>query len=218
MQEPIFISGSTVCPACQMSGHDGDSCRANQLSDGRILCINCGSYIEPIGASAMAVYQMPFPVKCLTAALMRESELHVPALKLTMAAFGPDGSSTQASAACAQGTEGVILNAGRLAFSHGLSSLEIRFQADELQDLPRAFGQKARELSEDEQQFLHNLRLHSCPKALESAIGKLFSLGFTMRHIDFSGASMRRIALHCGGNIAGTKVPKGIMVEATYRV
>ena len=49
-------------------------------------------------------------------------------------------------------------------------------------------------------------------------IGKLISIGFTVRHIDFSTASMRRIQLHCGGNIEGTNVPKGIMVEATYLV
>jgi hypothetical protein len=154
--------------------------------------------------------------------MLRESEIHAPWLKLTLATFGPDGSTLQAAAACAQGNEGVILNAGTLLLSadrHGLSKLAVRFQADELQDVPEDFTRvKSGGLDQDAQQFLQNLTLSSCPPALVSAIGKLISIGFTVRHTDFSGASMRRILLHCGGNIAGTSVPKGIMVEATYLV
>jgi hypothetical protein len=205
-----------------MSGHDADSCRANQLSDGRILCVICASIIAPFDAKAMPVYRMPYAVRCFVAAMLREKEVHAPSLKLTMATFGPDGSSSQAAAACAQGTEGVILNYGALIFSadrHALSKLEVRFQADELDQLPKDFAvAKPRELDVDAQAFLRQLKLHSCPPALEAAIGKLITIGFSVRHTDFSGASMRRIQLHCGGNIAGTKVPKGIIVEATYLV
>lgn len=205
-----------------MTGHDGDSCRANQLSDGRILCIICASVIAPFDAHALPVYRMPHSVKSLVATMLRESEIQAPCLKLTLATFGPDGSSFQAAAACAQGNEGVILNAGTLLLSadrHGLSTLAVRFQADELQEVPADFTRvKAAALDHEGQQFLQNLKLSSCPPALVSAIGKLISLGFTVRHTDFSGASMRRILLHCGGNIAGTSVPKGIMVEATYLV
>jgi hypothetical protein len=165
---------------------------------------------------------MPHPIKLLAHAILSEKDPRTPALKLTKAQFGPDGSSSQAVAACAQGNEGVILNGGMIIFSadpHGLSRLELRFQADELQHLPESFGRAdAPALDHESRQFLRNLRLHSCPPALEAAIGKLISIGFTVRHTDFSGASMRRIQLHCGGNIEGTNVPKGIMVEATYLV
>jgi hypothetical protein len=170
----------------------------------------------------MPIYRMPHSVKSFVATMLREREAHSPFLKLTMATFGPDGSSFQAAAACAQGNEGVILNGGFLIFSadpYGLSRLEVKFQADELQDTPEDFSRiKTSGLDHDSQQFLHNLKLSSCPPALLQAIGKLITLGFTVRATDFSGASMRRIVLHCGGVIAGTNVPKGIMVQATYLV
>jgi hypothetical protein len=162
---------------------------------------------------------MPYLIKSFVATMLREREDHTPFLKLTMATFGPDGSSSQAAAACAQGNEGVILNHGALIFSadpHGLSRLEVKFQADELQDVPKDFT--SNELDSKSRQFLHNLKLSSCPPALVAAIGKLISIGFSVRHTDFSGASMRRIQLHCGGHIAGSSIPKGIMVEATYLV
>jgi hypothetical protein len=165
---------------------------------------------------------MPHSIRSFVATMLREQEPEAPALKLKVATFGPDGSSSQASAACAQGNEGVILNGGSLVFSadpYGLSMLEVRFQADQLQDIPECFCRtKAPELDHESEQFLRNLRLHSCPPALEAAIGKLIRIGFAVRHTDFSGASIRRIQLHCGGNIEGINVPKGIMVEATYLV
>lgn len=170
----------------------------------------------------MSVYRMPYSVRTFVATMLREPKDHTPSLKLTMATFGPDGSSSQAAYACAQGNEGVILNHGALIFSAdrpALSRLEVKFQADELQDIPEDFAAiKRTELNQDSRQLLANLKSHSCPPALETAIGKLISIGFTVRVTDFSGASMRRIQLHCGGNIAGTKIPKGIMVEATYLV
>ncbi len=205
-----------------MTGHDGDSCRANQLSDGRILCYNCGSVIAPFDTPAMPIYRMPHSVKSFVATMLREKLVHAPFLKLTLATFGPDGTSRQAAAACAQGNEGVILNGGNLIFSadpYGLSRLEVRFQADQLEDVPADFTCiKNSGPDQQAQQFLHNLSLSSCPPALANAIGKLLSIGFTVRHTDFSGASMRRIQLHCGGNLKDTNVPKGIMVEATYLV
>lgn len=222
MNEPITITGNASCPACEISGHDGDSCRAYRLSDGRVSCPNCLSVTAPFDAKAMPVYRMPYAVRTFVATMLREPKDHTPSLKLTMASFGPDGSSSQAAYACAQGNEGFILNQGALIFSadrHALSRLEVKFQADELQDVPEDFAAiKSTELNQDSQQFLANLRLHSCPPALEAAIGKLISIGFVVRIMDLSVASMRRIQLHCGGNIAGTKIPKGIMVEATYLV
>ncbi|MBS1997484.1 MAG: hypothetical protein JSS86_14285 [Cyanobacteria bacterium SZAS LIN-2] len=222
MNAKITITGFAVCQACQMSGHDGDSCRANQLSDGRTGCINCGSYTVPFDSHKLPVYSLPPSIKSFVATMLRESEPYEPYVKLAMVQFGPDGSSSQAAAACAQGNADVILNGGRLAFSaddHGLSRLAVSFDASELQDVPQNFDFAARkELDVESQQFLRNLKLHSCPPALVAAIGKLIKMGFAVRHTDFSGASMRRILLHCGGNIAGTSVPKGIMVEATYLV
>ena len=220
MNEKIKYDGFAVCQACEMSGHDADSCRANKLSNGLTMCITCGSYTMPIGTEARPVYGMPRKVKTLVAALLREPELHVQKLQLAFAQFGPDGSSSQAAAACAQGNEGVILNAGRLILSadrHANSKLEIRFQADELNDVPDFSRPPQGGLDEMSAQFLRNIKAHSCPPALEAAIGKLLAFGFTVRPLDY-GSSMRRISLHCGGNIAGTAVPKGIMVEATYLV
>jgi hypothetical protein len=205
-----------------MSGHDGDSCRANQLSDGRVLCITCGSYITPFDAQVNAVYRMPFAIRTFVATMLREREIHAPSLKLTMASFGPNGTSEQASAACAQGNEGVILNSGYLIFSaapYGLAKLEVRFQADELQSVPEDFSRTStREPGPQQLQFLQNLSLNSCPPALVAAIGRLIAIGFEVRHLDYTGASMRRIQLHCGGLISGTSTPKGIIVEATYLV
>jgi len=222
MNQKITITGSAVCPACQLTGHDADFCRANQLSDGRILCVNCGSYIAPFEVQALPVNRMPLSLRSFVATMLREPEVHAPSLKLTMASFGPDGSSSQAAAACAQGNEGVILNQGALIFSadrHALSRLEVRFFADQLQGIPDDFTRITPvAIDQESQRFLRNLKLSSCPPALLSAIGKLLSIGFTVRLTDFSGASMRRIQLHCGGNIAGTNVPTGIMVEATYLV
>jgi len=222
MDKTLRVTGPAVCPACQIAGSDADGCRANQLSDGRVYCILCRSISSPIGRDVYSIYRMPFPVRKFVATMLSEEDPQAPMLKLTMASFGPDGSSSQAAAACAQGNEGVILNAGSLILSadpHGLSRLEVRFQADGLQHLPESFGRAdAPALDHGSRQFLRNLQLHSCPPALEAAIGKLISIGFTVRHTDFSGASMRRIQLHCGGNIEGTNVPKGIMVEATYLV
>jgi len=223
MNAEIKITGSSVCPACMMAGHDADFCRANLLSDGRILCYNCGSVITPFEAVAMPVNRMPHSIKSFAATMLREHHLHAPGLKLTMASFGPDGSSSQAASACAQGTEGVILNQGYLIFSAGpysFAKLEVKFMADELQDVPAEFiCPKTLEVDDESRQFLENLSLASCPPALKNAINKLIAIGFTVRRpLDFSGAHTRRIQLHCGGNIAGTSVPKGIMVEATYLV
>ncbi len=221
MNAKITITGSSVCPACQMTGHDGDSCRANQLSDGRILCVMCGSVIAPIDAAVMSVYRMPHSLKSLVATMLRERDVHAPYLKLTLATFGPHASSNLA-AACAQGNEGTILNHGSLILSaerHSFAKLQVTFQADELQDVPEDFTcLKNIAPSQKTEQFLRNLTLHSCPPALAKAIGRLISIGFKVRVQDFSAGSIRRIQLHCGGNIAGTSVPKGIMVEATYLV
>jgi hypothetical protein len=182
----------------------------------------CASFIAPFDAQAMPVHRMPYSIRSFVATMLREKQVHAPSLKLTMASFGPDGSSFQAAAACAQGNEGVILNSGILIFSadpYGLSRLEVRFQADLLQEVPKDFARiKAHEFDPDARQSLSNLKLNNCPPALEAAIGKLLSIGFTVRLTDFSGATTRRIQLHCGGNIAGTNAPKGIMVEATYLV
>jgi hypothetical protein len=152
--------------------------------------------------------------------MLRQKDVHAPALKLTMATFGPDGSSSQAAFACAQGNEGVILNHGALIFSadsYGFSKLAVNFQADLLQDIPVDFEHTpSRGIDQHAQELLSSLKRHRCPAALEAAIGKLISIGFTVRLTDLGRTSMSRIQLHCGGNIAGTNVPKGIMVEATY--
>ena len=222
MKQPIKTVGFAVCPACQMSGSDADGCRANALSDGRIMCVNCGSFVSAFDYHKIPVHSMPFQIKTFVATMLRQSQIDAPYVTLTMAQFGPDGTASQASAAVATGNVETILNGGRLIFSadaHGLSRIEVSFDASELQDVPRNFAHAGnRLLDEQQQQFLHNLKLHSCPPTLVAAIGKLLQLGFVVRNTDYSGASMRRIQLHCGGNIAGTRTPKGIMVEATYLV
>jgi hypothetical protein len=203
-----------------MLGHDGDFCRATSLSDGRIMCVNGCGFIAPFAAVSVPA-DMPYSLKSLLATMLGERELHAPYLKLTLATFGPHASSNLA-AACAQGNEGTILNHGMLILSadrHGLSKLQVTFQADELQAVPEDFTcLKNNALDHETEQFLRNLTLHSCPPALVKAIGKLISIGFKVRVQDFSTGSYRRVQLHCGGNIAGTSVPKGIMVEATYLV
>jgi len=166
---------------------------------------------------------MPESIKSFVATMLQEPNVHTPALELKMASFGPDGSTSQAAYACAQGNEGVILHQGRLLFSAGpysFARLEVKFQADELQDVPAEFScPQTLEVDDESQQFLENLTLSSCPPSLKNAINKLIAIGFTVRRpLDFSGSHMRRIQLHCGGNIAGTSIPKGIMVEATYLV
>jgi hypothetical protein len=222
MDKTITITGPATCEVCALSGGDGDSCRANKLEGGRIFCILCKSFSSPIDRTTRQVYGMPLTIRNFVATMLREQEPDAPALTLTVASFGPDGSSSQAAAACAQGNESVVLNAGALTFSadaYGLSRLEVRFSADMLEDLPAQFCRAdASALDDESQQLLRNLRLHSCPPVLEAAIGKLISLGFSVRHLDFSGQSMRHIQLHCGGTIAGTELPKGIMVEATYLI
>ncbi|GEM_PF-2674757 len=42
------IVGTACCPVCSLNGHDGDSCRANLLSDGRIFCLLGGHESAPI--------------------------------------------------------------------------------------------------------------------------------------------------------------------------
>lgn len=37
------IVATAVCPVASQVGHDADEARANLLSDGRILCISCGT-------------------------------------------------------------------------------------------------------------------------------------------------------------------------------
>jgi hypothetical protein len=221
MNNSIRIIGFAVCPACQLVGHDADSCRANQLSDGRVKCFNCGSFIAPFDASAATVRQMPYQLKTLVALLLREHDGRVPLLRLAGASFGPDGSSSQAAFACAQGNEGVILNGGNLQFSAGeysFGKLSVRFMADELADVPAEFTcPRNYEPDVETRQLLQDLQTRNCPAALVSAIGRLVSVGFTVRHTDLSGA-MHRVLLHCGGNFDRISVPKGIMVEATYLV
>ncbi|MBU6453604.1 MAG: hypothetical protein KGS72_17630 [Cyanobacteria bacterium REEB67] len=227
MSEKITVKGFAVCQACQLSGHDGDSCRANELSNGDTWCINCGCYSLPLSSSTSALFGLPSKVKAVVVALMREKELYVPKLRIMSAQFGPDGTASQAAAACAQGNEGVILNGGRVVFSgdkYNFARMELRFQADELDEVPDFSGAAAHPSTKDgfadEQvtQFLRQLKAHGCPPVLETAIAKLMAFGFTVRHLDFGSSSNRRILLHCGGNIANTAIPKGIMVEASYLV
>lgn len=223
MTKQIRIIGTDVCLPCAISGHDGDSCRANKLEDGGVFCVTCTSISQPISANARAIYQMPMSVKLVVAALLRQDLSTVDdaahPLTATYAQYGPDAMTPdRAAAAYAQGNVDVVLGAGRVVFAtDALAQVVVRFQYDEVKNFSgHAFDKKA--ITASEEDLLAILPHRSCPPTLVAAARKLIEIGFEVMHVDLD-SSMRRVALcHTLGANLDRRIPQGIFAEVNYVV
>lgn len=227
MQKIRILGGaSDVCRPCAISGHDGDSCRANKLEDGGVFCVTCASVSRPIADNARAIYQMPMSVKLVVAELLRsdpsqyqsQSQSLTP-LTATYAEYGPgELSGERAAAAVAQGNVDTVLGSGRVNFAtDALAHVVVRFQYEEVKNYDRnAFAKK--EVSAAGESLLTLLNQRSCPPTLVAATRKLLEIGFVVLASDLDPL-MRRVALcHTLGADFNQRNPRGIFAEINYVV
>lgn len=214
------VIGSTVCPACAMSGHDADSCRANLLEGNVIGCHTCGAVIPESAVNARsAVQNYPIGVKMAVAQIIRGLyKTGAPVFGLTLV-HSQDGigeiSSERAAAAVACGNADVLLDADnkvKLVFKGDdpIADLSLSFDRRNAGTIPQAalfalfngfFPGKGDELYDE-------LVARLCPPDLARAAQRLAWSGFTVKHRDL-GSSLSRLVLAFGDKA-------DLQVEVTY--
>lgn len=214
------IIGSTVCPACAMSGHDADSCRANLLEGNVIGCITCGGFIpEAAASSRQAVQNYPIGVKMAVAQIIRGQFKTGGAIEGLALVHRQEGigevSSERAAAAVACGNADVLLDADnkvKLMFKGDdpIASLDLSFDVRTAGTIPSNalfalfngyFPGKGDELYDE-------LVARLCPPDLARAAQRLAWSGFTVKHRDL-GSSLSRLVLAFGDKA-------DLQVEVTY--
>jgi hypothetical protein len=202
MTNPVTYTGDTaVCPVGLILGYDGDGCRANLLSDGRILS-GLNGVSHPIPDAVLRRLRadgnhtlVPDGIRKVVAALISGSlkdetltlvsisnqldDRDISAVGAALAAHGVDASALDNTR--------VVLNAGSC-----LQTLVITYNGD----VEAALA--GRSAGSDEQGILNRDETKRAPACISLAADKLIAAGFHTVGASFDGASLRTITFTRG--------------------
>ncbi len=176
----LRISGSAVCQACAMTGHDGDSCRANLGCDNRISCVTCGRVMSQLPHS---VASLPREIQELVFALVTAKDLKRKFLTVTHV----DGSGAQfdhqrGANALAHDVDCLAIDNTRVVLSNGpFETLTLTFSSNDLEAYRKATARGRTPVA------TRKVPNHF-PESLADAIEKLTAFGFSYcndRHTSF---------------------------------
>lgn len=203
------IIGPIACPACIVSGHDMDSCRANELPGKRILCINCGSYPEAVERDKLtALIELPSPIRQVAATLLRSWKLEVAPLALNFIGKGKSEiiSPERAAAAVAQNAVEYLADLSHewtVGFGrrHCADTLIVKFDDRGAATMPEADcrrlvygGMNLKDPIIEAVEIERKLIDAHCPVELAAAVARLVQAGFTVSYATLN-ERIRRVSL-----------------------
>jgi len=222
MDKNAKTTGFAVCPRGSLLNHDGDEQRANQLSDGRVLCVLCG-VCNPLGNKENAVRQLPQEVKTAIAELITAPSSDHEAFKV--AAITQGSGVTQG---CAGDTERGIpaMAAGcnpeeRAPEDVGTAvSLTLGQYSDVTVEISfNGYGVKAAQEAEPSDGEAYDRKRIKCivPVGADQAAQNLTKCGFRLVASNPDGM-MRSLTLVKGRRIPGKPTIIGIRARVTWIV
>lgn len=196
------IIGSAPCPACSLSGHDADSCRANELEGGSIMCINCGSFTKAIERKTLdELRELPSAIRQVAATLLRSRNFAVPGLTLSFIGKGQSDiiSPDRAAAAVAQGAVDYLVDLSHewtIGFKGAspIDTLIIKYDERGASALGEGDcrrlvygGMNTGEMGVDAQEIERKLISALCPVDLAAGVARLVQAGFTVPSCTLDG-------------------------------
>ena len=190
------IVGSAECPTGFLLNHDGDERRANLCSDGRVLCVVCGTIAHDLTrALKMEAVGLPMPVRELIAHLTSSSDPKAPTFKLNRIHDGSTESidSDRALAALAQDIDCSVFAVVRIGLGvppYGFDTIEISY--------PKGDAEAATAAPKPAVVDLSGLSDAHPPASVMKAAGELVINGFHLVHVAGAGESMRTATFRKG--------------------